>query len=307
MRIETMGYGGICATPPLHPHSVWRLRFCRIVRRLQVPLCKLDRVKNIARSSLVTLPKFIADQQKYKAMLRQIGRLNGILPEHSHLRAGPKQALRRRAKRSPRIRRLTLGATEPHNKSGDPVRRRTGANTASSKWMPCSQASQTSPPHAEVGGDGRTPTEDPPDSALPARYCAENSDMRRVCSEATTRMARVPSHQETAGKVTRNDILVISVDEAAMAKANTYFSPAERSEHPCEQPLLVSDDVAVQPPTQERHNQCRWRNGEIEPTRPHTLPPSLAGSRGRLHLHRQSELGKSADSLFGVVSQRFLP
>ncbi|CAM9114326.1 unnamed protein product, partial [Hapterophycus canaliculatus] len=43
----------------------------------KVPLSKLDRVKNIARSSLVTLPKFVQDQQMYKAVLRQIGRLNG--------------------------------------------------------------------------------------------------------------------------------------------------------------------------------------------------------------------------------------
>ncbi|CAM9258070.1 unnamed protein product [Ascophyllum nodosum] len=46
----------------------------------KVPLSKLARVKNIVRRSLVTLPKFVQDQAKYKATLRQIGRLNGILP-----------------------------------------------------------------------------------------------------------------------------------------------------------------------------------------------------------------------------------
>lgn len=46
---------------------------------LQIPLGKLGRMKNIARSSLVTLPLFVQDQVKYKAHLEQIGRLNGIM------------------------------------------------------------------------------------------------------------------------------------------------------------------------------------------------------------------------------------
>lgn len=45
----------------------------------QIPLSKLARMKNIARSSLVTLPLFVQDQAKYKACLEQIGRLNGII------------------------------------------------------------------------------------------------------------------------------------------------------------------------------------------------------------------------------------
>lgn len=64
----------------------------------QVPLSKLGRVKNIARSSLVTLPRFVRDQAKYKAILRQVGRLNGILPEDVHPEAGLKQTTRRRTK-----------------------------------------------------------------------------------------------------------------------------------------------------------------------------------------------------------------
>lgn len=46
------------------------------------------------------------DQVKYKAMLRQIGRLNGILPEDVHPEAGLKQTTRRRTKSlSPKKRR----------------------------------------------------------------------------------------------------------------------------------------------------------------------------------------------------------
>lgn len=46
-----------------------------------MPLSKLARVKNIARSSLVTLPKFLQVQAKYKDTLKQIGRLNVIISE----------------------------------------------------------------------------------------------------------------------------------------------------------------------------------------------------------------------------------
>lgn len=90
-----------CCSSFLHcASSLWNNR------PRQVPLSKLDRVKNIARSSLVTLPKFAQDQAKYKAMLRQIGRLNGILPEDVHPEAALKQATRRRRKSlSPRKRR----------------------------------------------------------------------------------------------------------------------------------------------------------------------------------------------------------
>ena len=37
------------------------------------------------RPSLVTLPKFVQDQEKYKTVLKQIGRLNGILPDNPRL------------------------------------------------------------------------------------------------------------------------------------------------------------------------------------------------------------------------------
>ena len=42
-------------------------------------------MKRIVRPSFVTLPKFVQDQEKYKAVLKQIGRLNGILPESPQL------------------------------------------------------------------------------------------------------------------------------------------------------------------------------------------------------------------------------
>lgn len=57
----------------------------------QVPLSKLGRVKNMVRPSLVTLPRFVRDQAKYKATLRQIARLNGILPDGSLAEIGTKK------------------------------------------------------------------------------------------------------------------------------------------------------------------------------------------------------------------------
>lgn len=109
--------------------SIFRSSLDQTAPCFQVPLSKLDRVKNIARSSLVTLPKFVQDQQKYKAILRQIGRLNGILPEHSHLSAGPNQQIRRRAKRLPRKKRLLPGAEEPEEKKENLIRRRKAENS----------------------------------------------------------------------------------------------------------------------------------------------------------------------------------
>lgn len=56
-----------------------------VPNHLQVPLSKLGRVKRIVRPSLVTLPKFVQDEEKYKTVLKQIGRLNGILPDNPQL------------------------------------------------------------------------------------------------------------------------------------------------------------------------------------------------------------------------------
>lgn len=55
------------------------------LQTIQVPLSKLERVRHIVRSSLVTLPRFVQDQAKYKAILKQIGHLNGILPDNPRL------------------------------------------------------------------------------------------------------------------------------------------------------------------------------------------------------------------------------
>ncbi|CAM9521427.1 unnamed protein product, partial [Discosporangium mesarthrocarpum] len=44
----------------------------------RVPLGKLGRIKNLVRPSLVTLPRFVKDQDSYKAILRRVGELNGI-------------------------------------------------------------------------------------------------------------------------------------------------------------------------------------------------------------------------------------
>lgn len=60
-----------------------------------MPLTKLARAKNIARSSLVTLPIFVQDQAKYKAMLQSIGRLNGIIKDNSPLGVMPKTKIGR--------------------------------------------------------------------------------------------------------------------------------------------------------------------------------------------------------------------
>lgn len=66
----------------------------------QVALKDLARVKNIARCSLVTLPKFVQDQSRYKHFLKQIGRLNGILPGDYTLRSTPTE-------KEPRVRRAS--------------------------------------------------------------------------------------------------------------------------------------------------------------------------------------------------------
>lgn len=67
----------------------------------QVPLSKLARVKNIVRTSLVTLPRFVQDQEKYRATLKQIGQLNGIIsqgPTDTPLPTQPRKRLRRKTK-----------------------------------------------------------------------------------------------------------------------------------------------------------------------------------------------------------------
>lgn len=79
----------------------------------QVPLSKLGRIKNIVRSSLVTLPLFVQDQVKYKTILEQIGRLNGIIrPSPLQPTPGSRRRATRRVKTRNRLsvrRQATLG------------------------------------------------------------------------------------------------------------------------------------------------------------------------------------------------------
>lgn len=66
-------------------------------------------MKRIVRPSLVTLPKFVQDQEKYKAVLKQIGRLNGILPKSPQLGVVPKKEERQANGVSPDKRGLVAG------------------------------------------------------------------------------------------------------------------------------------------------------------------------------------------------------
>lgn len=116
-------------------------------RPFQVPLSKVDRVRHIVRPSLVTLPRFVQDQAKYRAILRQIGRLNGIYLEAVHPGAGPKQTRQRRA----------------HKKSLLPTNRRTvpnwkQASADSSKLKVGPQDTETPPSQKPARGVPSPPT-----------------------------------------------------------------------------------------------------------------------------------------------------
>lgn len=117
-------------------------------RSFQVPLSKLDRVRHIVRPSLVTLPRFVQDQAKYKAILRQIGRLNGIHLEAMHPGAGPKQTKQRRAHKKsllPKNRRTKKRAEPSAGEGATAVLYRKQESVHSSKRKVGRQKTETPP------------------------------------------------------------------------------------------------------------------------------------------------------------------
>lgn len=126
----------------------------------QVPLSKLSKVKNIARTSLVTLPRFLQDQAKYKNTLKQIGHLNGIISETPSSRSLINQRIA--ASRTHPFRGLHAAAskTEP---SSCPTWRTRGADDLSSYHAECKshptviKGSDTIPHDSSVDTEGGSP------------------------------------------------------------------------------------------------------------------------------------------------------
>lgn len=270
-----LGYIYVVATFVIFHHlHGWRLRSFTIAFS-QVPLSKLDRVKNIARSSLVTLPKFVQDQGKYKAILKQIGRLNGILPEKWNPGVGPNQSIQRRAKSlSPNKRRTRPvvasagkeAAASPHQKQ---------VLMGLSKRKPHPQKPDTSPPPPSVAcrGAGDEPVKSlatpPPPAAPPPSHAAAPEKTRGL---ATTRnMVQDSSHFVQDGKGPA------AIREAKTTEATGFTG--NTGEHA--RGVLPDQGVGCFPTQQGAHQLGGEGTFEAEPIRPCTRPPSVAGDHRR--------------------------
>lgn len=188
---------------------------CVFVRHhiYQVPLSKLDRVKNIARPSLVTLPKFVQDQGKYKAILRQIGILNGILlPEKLNLGVGLKQRIYHRAKSlSPTKRRARPAAASTGKEAAAfPCQKQVLMGSSKRKPQPQKQGSSPLPPSVACGsGTGDEPAKSLSNPSPPAAPPPTHAAVREKrcgttpfheAAGSTRNLVQGSSHDVPAGK-----------------------------------------------------------------------------------------------------------
>lgn len=189
--------------------------FCCATVLSQVPLSKLDRVKNIARPSLVTLPKFVQDQGKYKAILRQIGILNGILlPDKLNLGVGLKQSIQPRVKSlSPTKRRARPAVASTAKQAAASPRHQKQVLMGSSKRksQPRKQdAPSPLPPSTAACGSGtrdapvkRLSNPPPPAAPPPTRAVVRETwrGITQFCEAASTRnMVQGSPHEAPVGK-----------------------------------------------------------------------------------------------------------
>lgn len=167
-------------------------------------------MKNIARSALVTLPRFVQDQDKYKATLRQIGRLNGILPRAHHATVGPNN---HRANITPgptaatrNKRRTTARRTKPHTQTTPPQRGglliQYEAPTPAPPSPPISTASNTAHETDFRGvGDGRLTEEEAVPTALISPlangFLGTADELTGDCSVASDRGAGISAKRNT--------------------------------------------------------------------------------------------------------------
>lgn len=125
------------------------------------------------RSALVTLPRFVQDQDKYKSTLRQIGRLNGILPRAHHATAGPKN---HRAN-------ITPGPTAATRDKRRTTARRTKLHTPT-----------TPPQRGDLLIQFEAPTPVPPSPPIiTASNTAHETDLRGVGDERLTEEEALPT------------------------------------------------------------------------------------------------------------------
>lgn len=202
-------------------------------------MSKLDRVKNIARSSLVTLPKFVQDQVKYKAMLRQIGRLNGILPDDAHPAPGLKQTTRRRRTKSlsPRKRRTKPKLASTRKEAAGALAARKQEQTGSSTRKMLRQQPTTSPPHKP---NHPTPPPPPLHSSVPNKNGSGilASPVHDSISSHHPRLARlVPSNErstrstENIGGTRQDDRACLFQPSEVKVLAGSEIRVVSRSDH----------------------------------------------------------------------------
>lgn len=241
-------------------------------------MSKLDRVKNIVRSSLVTLPGFVQDQAKYKGILRQIGLLNGIISEGLHPSVGPKQSIAKQAK-----------DLSPNKRPSKTTKAATGKRTATSR--PPKHALTNS---SKNGKQRRQLAESSQASAQSASDVArgEPTEFSKKLLPVAPHHAASPEKSSVGckGKITlgnaQNSSDCSSSVEGFGDKESAPTAPRKEASG-----VSVGSDKRgdKQAPEVEGHNRVGWgRGSKTGPVRPRTFPPSRDCRRLRLLDHSLS-------------------
>lgn len=219
-------------------------------------------MKNIVRPALVTLPRFVQDQDKYKATLRQIGRLNGILPRAHHAAVAPKKHGAN-----------TVPGATAHSKRRTAGRRRTTSSyytrTKSTQQRGVSLTVPTPVPPSPPTGSTREPDLHDLDDARPTEEAAVPTDLITPL---------VVGYLDTTGKRTGGSSVAIDGGAGILDKTNTARWRAAETKDGHEESSYHDDhgrSTLQVAPTLRVDGKLALRSA-VAPSRPHTSPIAVA-------------------------------